>query len=143
MKIKDLMTHDVRSCSSQSKLSDVAKIMAEVNCGAVPVVDGGKLVGIVTDRDIVLRAVAKGKDINATPCSEVMTNDAFTASPDMEAQDAADMMAQHQIRRLPVLDGDTLVGIVALGDLATEDIHINEAGQALSNISEPSRPTAH
>jgi len=141
-----LMTRDVKTCSPDAPVAGAAQIMSERNCGAVPVVSGEKVVGILTDRDIVLRVVAKGKDANMTRCGECMTQSVITASPEMDAHEAADLMARHQIRRLPVVENGRLVGIVALGDMATVHIHVDEAGQALSSIStpsEPSEPRAH
>lgn len=142
MKLHELMTREVRTCAPDAPVADAARIMAELNCGAVPVVKDQRVIGIVTDRDIVLRAVAKWQDGTAK-VEQCMTGSVVTASPDMDAHVAADLMAQRQIRRLPVVENDRLVGIVALGDLATVDIHINEAGDALSQISTPSRPGAH
>ncbi|MFZ5816603.1 MAG: CBS domain-containing protein [Bacillota bacterium] len=143
MKLRELMTQNVRTCRQDSQLTDVARIMAEVNCGCVPVVEGERVVGVITDRDIVLRAVAEGRDIRTTPVKECMTTPVITAAPDMDAHRAAELMAAKQIRRLCVVDGERLVGIVALGDMATERIHVDEAGKALSDISVPSRPGAH
>jgi len=143
MKLNQIMTRDVRTCTPDSSVVDAAKIMASLDCGAVPIVAGEKPVGIVTDRDIVLRCVAKGMDINRAKCQDCMTSDVVTAAPDMDAHEAADLMARKQIRRLPVVENGRLVGIVALGDLATVNIHVDEAGEALSSISIPSRPQAH
>lgn len=143
LKLRDLMTPNVRTCSPDSSLSDVAKIMAEINSGFVPVSDGTRVVGVITDRDIVLRGVAKGIDLKGTPAKECMTTPAFTGSPEMDAHEAANLMADKQIRRLAICENDKLVGVVSLGDLATVSIHVNEAGQALSNISEPSQPRTH
>jgi len=143
LRLRDLMTTDVRSCAPDTPLSEVARIMEECDCGFVPVVDGDRLAGVITDRDIVLRAVAKGKDVRSTPARDCMTSPAVTASPETDAHEAADLMAERQIRRLCVVEGDRLVGVVALGDLATEQIHVDEAGEALSSISEPSQPGAH
>lgn len=143
MKLKQLMTSEVRSCSPEDNLSEAARIMSEVNCGAVPVVEGQKVVGIITDRDIVLRAVAQGKDGQKTKIRECMTSSVIHCPPDTDAHRAASLMAERQIRRLPVVENDRLVGIVALGDLATQQIHVNEAGDALSSISEPAEPGAH
>lgn len=117
--------------------------MAEVNCGAVPVVDDSdRCVGVVTDRDIALRVVAKGKGPD-TQLSECMTKEVITCTPDTDAHKCADIMAEKQIRRIPVVENGKLVGIIALGDLATVNIHVNEAGQALSSISEPAQPGAN
>jgi CBS domain-containing protein len=143
MKVNDLMTRNVRTCEPGDPIAEAARIMAEVNCGAVPVVDGDRVVGIVTDRDIVLRGVAKGKDTTNCKVSDCMTKDAVCCNADTDAHAAADLMASRQIRRLPVVENDRLVGIVALGDMATVNIHVNEAGEALSSISEPARPGAH
>jgi CBS domain-containing protein len=139
-----MMTQQVRSCSPADPVSRAAKIMSEVNCGAVPIVEGQKVVGILTDRDIVLRCIAGDKDSNNCKCGDVMTRGATTITPDTDAHQAAGMMAQKQIRRLPVVDNQgNICGIVALGDMATVNIHVNEAGEALSQISTPAQPGAH
>lgn len=143
MKVRDLMTQSVRTCSPDSSLAEAAKIMAEVNCGAVPVVEGQKLAGIITDRDIVLRGVAKGQDISGMKVRECMSSPVITVAADIDAHEAADIMASKQIRRLCVVDGERISGIVALGDMATAHIHVDEAGEALSTISEPAAPGAH
>lgn len=137
------MTTDVRTCTPDTSVVDVARTMAEINAGFVPVVDGGKVVGVITDRDIVLRAVAKGADPKTTYARDCMTKPAVTVSPDIDAREAADIMAEKQIRRLVVVEGGRVVGVVALGDIATVDVHVDEAGRALSDISEPARPGAH
>lgn len=134
MKVKQIMTTDVSSVTPQDTVSKAASIMEQLDVGSVPVTDSNKIVGIVTDRDIVLRGVAKGKDANQK-VSDVMTTDVKYATPDMDVHKAADIMAENQIRRLPVVDSDSLVGIVAIGDLAVENIFENEAGEALHNIS--------
>jgi CBS domain-containing protein len=143
VKLRELMTEQVRTCEPDSPLTDVARIMSEVNCGCVPVTDGNKVVGIITDRDIVVRAVAQGTEIRTATAKDCMTTPVITATADMDAHAAAGLMAEKQIRRLPVIEGDRVTGIVALGDLATVRIHEDEAGQALSDISEPARPGAH
>lgn len=143
MKLRELMTQNVRTCRPDSPLTEVARIMSEVNCGFVPVVEGEKPVGVITDRDIVLRAVAQGRDVTSATAKDCMTTPVITATTEMDAHAAANLMANKQIRRLCCVEGDRLVGIVALGDLATERIHVNEAGEALSDISEPARPGSH
>lgn len=141
MKLRELMTRDPRTCRPDAPVSEVARLMAELNVGCVPITDGRRLVGVITDRDIVLRAVTKGDcQMKASDC---MTRDVVTATPEMDAHAAARLMGDHQVRRLPVVENGELVGIVALGDLATVSIHENEAGEALAGISEPSRPHAH
>lgn len=145
MKLGDLMTKNVQCCTPDDPISRAAQIMSDVNCGAVPVVDeNNKVVGMLTDRDIVLRVVAKGMDVDDCTCADCMSTGVVTAKPNTDAHEAATTMAQRQIRRLPVVDNDgRLAGIVALGDLATVNIHVNEAGDALSQISEPAQPGAH
>lgn len=140
MKLRELMTNNVQICSPQDTIVQAAKTMRSIDVGIVPVVQGDKLVGVITDRDIVLNAVAGGKDVNSTRVENCMTSSVITGTPDMDAHKAADLMADHQIRRLPVVENGRLVGIVAIGDLATISIHENEAGHALSEISEPSQP---
>jgi CBS domain-containing protein len=109
--------------------------MASIDCGSLPVCQGKKVIGVITDRDITLRAVAKG-NWQAT-VGDCMSSDVVTCTPDTDAHEAADLMAAHQIRRLPVVNAEgDLCGMCAIGDLATIDIHINEAGDALSRISE-------
>lgn len=135
MKIKDIMTTDVKSVSPNDSLSQAALLMEQLNVGSVPVVDNNKVVGIVTDRDITLRNVARGQNPNQK-VSDVMTTNVTSAPPDMDVHSAANIMASNQIRRLPVVDNGNLVGIVAIGDLAVEDIFENEAGEALHDISQ-------
>lgn len=140
MKLRELMTRDVHTCSPRDTVRDAAKIMRSIDVGIVPVCEGDKLTGVITDRDIILNVVAEGQDANTVLVGNCMTRSVVTGTPDMDAHEAADLMAGHQIRRLPVVENGRLVGIVAIGDLATVSIHENEAGHALSEISEPSRP---
>lgn len=134
MKVKQIMTTDVSTVTPNDTITKAASIMNQLNVGSVPVIDGNRVVGIVTDRDITLRGVAKSGDPNQK-ISEVMTTDVKYATPDMDVHAVADLMAENQVRRLPVIDNDKLVGIVAIGDLAVENIFENEAGEALHNIS--------
>lgn len=143
MKLRELMTTEVRTCTPESSVQEVARLMAELNVGAIPVVSGDRVQGMVTDRDIVLRAVARGGNCGAARVGDCMTREVVTGAPDMDAHAAARLMGEKQIRRLPVVENGRLVGIVALGDLATVSIHEDEAGQALAGISEPAQPGAH
>jgi CBS domain-containing protein len=139
MKIKDLMTTNVEYVQSSDTVQKAAQIMQQQNCGSVPVCETRKVIGIITDRDIALNCVAKGSDSSAK-VHDCMTPTVVTCTPDTDAHEAADLMSAHQIRRLPVCDASgNLVGICAIGDLATVDIHINEAGDALSKISQPTQ----
>lgn len=131
------MTSDVSFVQASDSIQKAAQLMESINVGSIPVCENQKVVGIITDRDIVLKAIAKGHNHEAK-VSHCMSAQVVTVTPDTDAHEAADLMAQHQIRRLPVVDNSgNLVGICAIGDLATVDIHVNEAGDALSKISQP------
>jgi CBS domain-containing protein len=134
MNIRDVMTTNPRTVSPQDTIQSAARIMRDEDTGAVPVVDNGRPVGIVTDRDIVVRAVADGQPNR--PIREVVTSAVVTATPDMSTRDAAQLMSEHQIRRLPVVENDRLVGIVSLGDLAVKEGKDKRVGDALENISQ-------
>jgi len=134
--VQDIMTKDVKVCAPHDPVTAAARIMRDVNCGTVPVCEGKKVVGMITDRDIVLNVVADGKDTNSAHCHDCMTTDVVTCSPDTDVHECARMMADHQIRRIPVVQNGELVGICAIGDLSRINIFVNEAGEALSNISQ-------
>jgi CBS domain-containing protein len=134
--VQDIMTKDVKVCAPHDPVTAAARIMRDVNCGTVPVCEGKKVVGMITDRDIVLNVVADGKDTNSVHCHDCMTTDVVTCTPDTDVHECARMMADHQIRRIPVVQNGELVGICAIGDLSRINIFVNEAGEALSNISQ-------
>lgn len=134
--LKEVMSSDVVCCSPDQTLKEAAELMSKHNIGSIPVVDNGRLEGIITDRDITLRSTAKGKDDDKVRVDECMTsNSMISGTPEMDVHEAAQLMSNHQIRRLPVVDNGRVVGIVALGDLATENQYSNEAEAALSGIS--------
>jgi CBS domain-containing protein len=133
--IRDLMTDDVECCSLLDNIYEVAVKMKELNVGAIPIVDQGKLAGMITDRDIVVRCVAE-KHPASSKVEEIMSNDLITISADATSRDAIQLMAKHQIRRLPVTEGDKLIGIVSLGDFAIRELTDDQAKTALSEISE-------
>jgi CBS domain-containing protein len=116
--IKEVMTRDVRACEPNATVADTAKVMSQEDVGPVPIVEDGRLIGIVTDRDIVVRVVAEGRDPNATTVSEIASTELVTVSPDDDLDEALKLLAERQIRRLPVVEGDRLVGIVAQADIA-------------------------
>lgn len=119
MKVKDCMCNNVACVTPQTTLSDVAKMMQTEHVGCIPVCDANKtVVGLVTDRDIVLRGVACSKNTNTTPVSEVMTTKVYTVAPDAEVTEASKIMCDCQVKRVPVIENDTIVGIITLGDLA-------------------------
>ncbi|WP_404459007.1 CBS domain-containing protein [Oceanobacillus kapialis] len=139
--LRNIMTANVMTVSATQSIQDAARIMSDNNIGAVPVVDqGGNMVGIITDRDITLRSTARGEAAN-TPVSQVMTAQSIVqGTPDMDVHEAAQLMSQQQIRRLPVTENGKIIGMVALGDLAVNNQFNDEAEQALSTISTPSAP---
>jgi CBS domain-containing protein len=116
--IKDVMTSEVRACEPSTTVVEAAKVMAKEDAGSVPVVEDGRLIGILTDRDIVVRVVAEGRDPTSTMIEEIATRDLVTASPDDDVDTALSRMAGSQVRRIPVVEGDRLVGIVAQADIA-------------------------
>ncbi|WP_068785080.1 CBS domain-containing protein [Paenibacillus phocaensis] len=135
-KVSEIMTHDVVTVTPQDNVYEVAVKMKENDTGFIPVVEGGdKLIGVITDRDLVIRGIAE-KRPGSTAVDEVMTKGIKTASRDMSVDEAAELMAQQQVRRLPVCDGDRLIGIVSIGDMAVRNIFADNAGEALSDISE-------
>lgn len=139
MQLRDIMTNDVQTVNPNSSVKDAATIMKNLNVGSVPVCEGKKPVGIITDRDITIKNVANNGDSN-TPVTQVMSKNMIYGQPDMSDQEAATLMAKKQIRRLPVIENNNLVGIVSLGDLAVNSRSDMEAGEALSTISKPSKP---
>jgi len=116
--IKEVMTRDVRACEPNATVAEAAKVMAQEDVGPVPIVEDGRLVGIVTDRDIAVRVVAEGRDPNATTVREIASTELVTVSPDDDLDEALILLAERQVRRLPVVEGDRLVGIVAQADIA-------------------------
>lgn len=141
MKVREVMTGQVATATPRSAIRDVARTMAEIETGAVPVTDDGKVVGLITDRDIVLRVVAEGMGLD-TPVAEVMTEGVETCGEDDNVADAVAKMGGKQIRRLVVLNGSgRLAGILSLGDVALE-YGAKQVGRTLEEISESS-PAAH
>jgi CBS domain-containing protein len=135
MKISDLMTRDVRSIAPTESIADAARLMAELDVGALPVEDGGALAGIVTDRDIAVRGVAAGLHGGA-PVLRVMTGKVISCREDDDVEDVLAIMGRQQIRRVPVCsEGATLIGMFALGDAAGQDPDVREIAGALAGIS--------
>ncbi|HET8568834.1 MAG TPA: CBS domain-containing protein [Candidatus Limnocylindria bacterium] len=135
MKAKDLMTREPATLTPQSTIAEAATLMKQEDCGSIPIVEGSRLVGIVTDRDIVIRVVAAGKDPRTTRISDAMTADPVTIRPETSVDEASDIMAKRQVRRLPVCEDGKLVGILVIGQVARKDDE--DAGEALKEISEP------
>lgn len=136
MLIRDAMTRDVRTVSPSASLREAARAMSDMDVGALPVEEGDRLVGMVTDRDIAVRGIAIGKGPDAT-VGEVMTHEVLYCYDDEDVEDVCENLADMQVRRLPVVSRDKrLVGIVSLADIAAAESSEN-AGQALEGISRP------
>jgi len=142
MTVKDIMTPNPECIRPDATLQEAARRMRDLDVGPLPVCgDDDRLAGMITDRDITVRAVAEGKDPKTTTVREAMTDDIVHVYEDQDVADAAQVMEQKQIRRLVVLNHDhRLVGIVSLGDLAVESGDRTKAGEVLQEVSEPSVP---
>jgi len=134
--IRDVMTSNPRGVETSSPVIEAARIMKEQDVGPVPVLEDGRLVGMLTDRDIVVRVVADGKDPQSTTVAEVASRDLVTIDPQQQLDEALRLMAQHQVRRLPVVEEDgRLVGIVAQADVAVQGDDAR-TGEVVEQISE-------
>ena len=133
--VRDVMTAKPTTCSVEASVADAAKVMAREDVGSIPVVEGDRLVGILTDRDIVLRLVAQGRDPQSTTVGEVASTDLATVSPDENLDRALQLLAEQRVRRLPVVEGEMLVGVVAQADIARQGDD-RTTGQVVEQISE-------
>jgi len=142
MSVSDIMTGNVISISEDEPVNAAARLMKRNNIGSLPVRDGrGKLKGIITDRDIVLRCVADGEDCTDMRVGEIMSRNLVTVDASDDTERAAEKMGRNRVRRLPVTEGGILVGMVALGDLARSGDYRMEAAESLSEISTNFRRT--
>lgn len=142
MKVRDIMTNSVIKIHPEESVEVAARALAHYNIGALPVCDaGGKVCGLVTDRDLVTRCIAANRSPSATKVREVMTNRVLSVAPDTQIGVAAHLMGRQQVRRLPVVENGALCGMVSLGDLASREESAMDAADALtditSNISDP------
>lgn len=134
----DLMTRSVASATPKTPVSQVASLMRDLNIGDVLVIEEGKLRGIVTDRDLAIHVLTNGAT-SSSPVEKYMSTDVVTGAPDWSIEQMADVMGKHQVRRLPIVQDDTVVGIVSLGDLAVHAPKRETVGKSLKNISEATR----
>ena len=141
-RVKDTMTAEVKTATPSQSLTDAAKLMKQEDVGSVPVVDGERLVGVLTDRDIVVRGIADGSDPNAVKVGDIASHDVVTVRPDDDLDEALRLMAQHQVRRLPVVDDGQLVGVVAQADVALEAKE-KKVGETVEEISKPASTAAN
>jgi CBS domain-containing protein len=136
MKVSEVMTRDVQTIRPDQRVQEAASFMLSADAGSIPVTDGDRLIGMITDRDIAVRGVAKGYGPD-TPVRELMTDDIICARADDDVDDVASKMSEAQVRRLPVIDeNERLCGIVSLGDLS-RDADEDAASEALEGVSEP------
>ena len=134
--VRDVMTPGVRTVGPSQSLAEAAEVMKGEDVGSVPVVEEGRLAGIVTDRDIVTRAVAERRDPQTTRVEEVASRDLVTVEPEQDLDEALALMAQHQVRRLPVVEQGQLVGMLAQADVALEAKE-KKVGETVEEISKP------
>lgn len=141
MQVREIMTRNVEVVPFDATVRDAAAKMKELDVGVIPVCNGEKLAGVITDRDIAVRLAAEGRNPSETRVSEIMTRDLFYCFEDQDIEEAATVMEAGQIRRLPILDHDRqLVGIVSLGDISVRSDDKQAAAEALEGISEPAAP---
>ena len=131
--IRDIMTSSPTTVETSTTVAEAAKIMASEDVGPLPVVDGGRLVGIVTDRDLVVRVLAEDRDPKSTNVGDVASSELVTVAPDTALDEALRKMASAQVRRLPVVEGGRVVGIVAQADVARQTPQ--ETGEVVEEIS--------
>ena len=136
--VREAMTASVSSVSPSQSLADAAEVMKREDVGSVPVVDEGRLVGIVTDRDIVTRAIAEQRNPQAVTVEEIASQELVTVEPELDLDEAVALMARHKVRRLPVLEEGRLAGMLAQADVALEAKEL-KVGEMVEQISQPTR----
>ena len=142
MQLREIMTTDVEVIRPESPLTEAARKMKSLDVGALPVCDGRRLLGMITDRDITVRATAEGRDPGSTVVRDCMSPEMVYCFEDQDPKEAERIMQDKQIRRLPVLTREKqLAGIVALGDLATKTGHVQQVGRTIREVSQPSPGT--
>lgn len=135
--VRDVMTPNPECVSERDSIRDVARIMKDQDTGVVPVVDGKRIIGLITDRDIVVRGIAEGRDLANMKVNELMTKSVRSVKEDAPLSEVLDLMGNAEVRRVPVVNGQNeLVGIVSLGDIATNTNQDGRVGKAVENISE-------
>jgi CBS domain-containing protein len=135
--VRDTMTTQPASVDRSKPIADAARVMRDQNVGSLPVVEEGRLIGLITDRDIVTRLVAEGRDLESATVGDAYSDQPVTVEPEQDLADALTLMARYQIRRVPVAEGDRLVGILAQADVALKEKE-KTTGEIVHAISEPS-----
>ena len=134
--VRHAMSEELKTASPDMNASDAAALMKQFDVGVIPVTEGEELVGLVTDRDLVVRVLADRKNPMEVRLGDIATKSTVTVTPDTRISDARELMAKHRIRRLPVVKGQRLVGILSMGDLAFADASKRAVGEALQDVSE-------
>lgn len=134
--VRHAMTEAPHTASPTMSAADAAALMKQFNVGVIPVAEGEELLGLVTDRDLVIRVLAERRDPTEVQLADILTKAPVTVSPDTRLSQARNLMAEHKVRRLPVTKADRLVGILSLGDVAVADESERAVGEALEDISE-------
>jgi CBS domain-containing protein len=134
--VRHAMTEAPKTAKPDMNAADAAALMKQFDTGVIPIAEGDELLGLVTDRDLVLRVIAERKDPTEVRLGDILTRSPVTVSPDTKISEARDLMAEHRVRRLPVVKRDRLVGILSLGDLALADASKRAVGEALEGVSE-------
>ncbi len=135
MKIREIMTTEVATARPDRSLQEIAAMMRDEDVGAIPIVEDGELTGIVTDRDIVIRCIAEGRDPSEVTADEAITEGLETIGPNSDVREASRIMAERQIRRLPVVEEGALIGMVSIGDIAVKQADERITGEALEEVS--------
>lgn len=138
MKAKEIMTSNIVSVCDNSSIKEAAQKMRDADVGSVPVEENNQLVGILTDRDIVLKSVAEDMNTDQVKCKDIMSGNVITATPDMDVDDVADLMSHNQVKRIPVVENKNVVGMISLKDLSQARTFEDEAGDVLNDITEDS-----
>jgi CBS domain-containing protein len=139
--IREIMTIEVKAAEPETSIEELAGMMRDEDVGAIPVLEDGTLLGIVTDRDIVVRCIAEGGDPAEMTAEDIISENVETIDPDSDVRDAARLMAERRIRRLPVVEEDRLIGMISLGDIAAKHGDERVSGAALEGISEGVKPS--
>lgn len=139
MKVTEIMTSDIETSSPDETIQDIAMKMGDLDVGAIPVVESGRLQGMITDRDLVIRGIASQFPLD-TPVKRILSPDTVTGHEEMDVEEAAQLMSNEQVRRLPIIKDGDVVGIVALGDVAVEEQDDEDSEVALEEISKPTGP---
>jgi CBS domain-containing protein len=141
MKVMEIMTASVSPAGPDTTLEQIATLMRNEDVGSVPIVEDDELIGIVTDRDIVVRCIAEGGDPSEVCAEDILTDDLEVVSPDSDVDEAAELMSRRQVRRLPVVDKGRLIGMISLGDIAVKQNDDNTSGEALERVSQGVKPS--